>query len=118
MPYPKPHRISFVNAWHGLIHALRTQPNFLIHFTISALVICAGVILSLSPSQWIIIVLTITLGLVIELVNTSIESTVDLITNQYHVLAKISKDTSAAAMLIYALGATIIAMIIFVPRLL
>lgn len=116
-PY-KLHTISFINAWHGIIHALKTQPNFFIHLIISISVLIAGSLITLSSTEWVIIVFTICLGLVIELINTSIETTVDLITSQYHPLAKVSKDTSAAAMLVYAIGATIVAVIIFIPRLL
>lgn len=111
------HTISFRHAWDGLIYAIRTQPNFIIHLVISTLVITAGVLFALSPIEWIILSFTISLGLVIELINTSIESVVDLITDHYHPLAKIAKDTSAAAMLVYALGSIIIASLIFLPKL-
>jgi len=67
--------------------------------------VVGGLILDVSTAEWIILVLTIGLGLVIELINTSIEFTVDLITDQYHLLAKYAKDTAAAAMLIYAITA-------------
>ena len=114
----RPHSISFRHAWDGLAHATSTQPNFTIHLFLSTLAIFAGFILKISGLEWIIISLTIAIGLVIELVNTAIESTVDLITRRYHRLAKIAKDTAAAAMLVYALGAIVVAAIIFIPRLL
>ncbi len=112
------HTISFHHAWDGLRNAVSTQPNFTIHITFSILIIVAGIALQISSLEWIILVLTIAVGLVIELVNTAIESTVDLITRRYHRLAKIAKDTAAAAMLIYAIGAIVIAAIIFIPQLL
>ena len=110
------HSISFRHAWDGLTHATTTQPNFLVHFFFSLLAILAGITLKISGLEWIIIALTIAIGLVIELVNTAIESTVDLITRKYNRLAKIAKDTAAAAMLVYALGAVVVAAVIFIPK--
>ncbi len=111
----KVHTVSFQHAWAGLLHALRTQPNFVIHASLSLLVVIAGILTHITALYWLILALTITIGLVIELINTAIESTVDLATSDFHPLAKIAKDTAAAAMLIYAIGAIVIAAIIFVP---
>lgn len=117
-PMPGSHSISFHDAWNGLIHAVKTQPNFTIHLLLSIITISAGFWLRISSLEWIIISMTIAIGLVIELVNTAIESTVDLITRRHHRLAKIAKDTAAAAMLVYSIGAVVVAVMIFVPRLL
>ena len=111
------HTISFYHAFSGLFYALSTQPNFLVHIIFSCLAVIAGVLLSISRLEWLIIVSTITFGLIIELVNTAIESAVDLITDHYHLDAKIAKDVAASAMLVYAMGAVIIASIIFIPKL-
>ncbi len=113
---PRSHTISFRHAWDGLAHAVSTQPNFAVHLIFSILAIIAGITLRISGLEWIIIALTIAVGLVIELVNTAIESTVDLITYRYHRLAKIAKDTAAAAMLVYAIGAIVVAAVIFIPK--
>ncbi len=110
------HSISFRHAWDGLAHAVSTQPNFVIHLFFSLTAVILGIWLHISGLEWIAIALTIAVGLVIELVNTAIESTVDLITRRYHHLAKIAKDTAAAAMLVYAIGAIVVAAIIFLPK--
>ncbi len=110
------HSISFRHAWDGLTHAVSTQPNFVIHLFFSLTAVSLGIWLHISSLEWIVIALTVAVGLVIELVNTAIESTVDLITRRYHRLAKIAKDTAAAAMLVYALGAIVVAAIIFLPK--
>lgn len=111
------HTISFYHAFSGLFYALSTQPNFLVHITLSFLAVMFGIFFGISRIEWLIIVSTITFGLVIELVNTAVESTVDLVTDQYHLDAKIAKDVAASAMLIYAVGAVVIASIIFIPKL-
>ena len=110
------HTISFKHAWDGLTQAVSTQPNFAVHLFFSTLAIVAGIALNISGLEWIVIALTVVVGLVIELVNTAIESTVDLITRKYNRLAKIAKDTAAAAMLVYAVGALVVAAVIFVPK--
>ncbi len=113
----KTHTVSFKHAWAGLSHAVRTQPNFIIHASLSLLVVIAGLLTHITVLYWLILALTITIGLVIELLNTAIESAVDLATSDFHPLAKIAKDTAAAAMLVYAVGAVVIALIIFIPQL-
>lgn len=114
----KRHTISFMHASAGIWYAVRTQPNFVIHLAISAAVVVAGLWLRLAWGEWAIVCLTISVGLVIELVNTSIESTVDLVTDKIHPLARIAKDCASAAMLVYALGAAVVGLVIFIPKLL
>jgi diacylglycerol kinase len=62
-------------------------------------------------------VLAITLVLVVESVNTGIETMCDLISPAQHPLVKRAKDVSAAAVLIAAAGALVIAVLLFGPRL-
>lgn len=111
------HHISFLHAWQGLITAVTTQPNFRVHIILSLLAVSLGIWLKIGASQWALLSFTIATGLAIELLNTAIEFTVDLLTDTYHILAKYAKDTAAAAMLIYALGAVCVAVAIFLPKL-
>ena len=110
------HTISVHYALQGLWHALSTQPNFGVHLSIAFFVILAGFYFRVTSMEWMVLTLTIGLGLAIELVNTSIESAVDLVTKKWRRLAKIAKDTSSAAMLVYSTCASIIGLIIFVPK--
>jgi diacylglycerol kinase len=111
------HHISFRHACDGLLTAFRTQPNFKIHLTLSTLSIILGLLLDISPIEWAVIFFVIATGLAVELINTAIEFTVDLLTQEYQLLAKFAKDTSAAAMLVYAFFSIVIAAIIFIPKL-
>lgn len=111
------HSISFVHAFQGIWYAVKTQPNFVVHALISSLVIGAGWWLGLDSWEWTVLILTITGGLVVELVNTAIEATVDLVTSDVHPLAKIAKDCASGAMLVYAIGATLVGLLIFLPKL-
>lgn len=110
------HTISFKNAFAGIFWAVKTQPNFIVHFTLSALAIAAGVILQISYLEMAIIIFTIVLGLSAEMVNTSIEAMTDLIKKEYSEEAKIAKDVSAGMMFLTALGAVLVAGLILVPH--
>lgn len=112
----KAHHISFKNAANGIIWAFKTQPNFLIHSFLSALAITAAIILKITPLEMILIVFCIVLGLIVEMINTAIEAMTDLITKDYRHEAKVAKDVSAGMMLLAAIGTTLVASYIFLPR--
>jgi diacylglycerol kinase len=109
---------SFGYAFQGIRHALRTQANLRIHFVISIAVIVAGLWLQISPIEWALIIVTIMIVLSAELFNTAIEAAIDRASPEHHPLAKVAKDTAAGAVLISAIGAVIIGILIFLPRLL
>ena len=64
-----------------------------IHCIMAVLVVIAGIILKLSPVEWCICLGLFGLVMALELVNTAVESVVDLVTSEYKPLAKIAKDT-------------------------
>jgi diacylglycerol kinase (ATP) len=107
---------SFRYAWAGLSYAFKTQRNFRIHSGIGLMAFALGVLLQISSLEAAVICLTIGAVLVMELINTALESIVDLTVGQtYHELAKIAKDCAAGAVLISALAAVLVAIFIFVP---
>ncbi|HEY9749247.1 MAG TPA: diacylglycerol kinase family protein [Allocoleopsis sp.] len=111
--------ISFRYAWAGLSYAFRTQRNFRIHVIVGTLAISLGVFLRLSAVEISIISLTIGAVLAMELLNTALESVVDLTVKQsYHELAKIAKDCAAGAVLISAIAAILVAGSLLLPPLL
>lgn len=114
----KKHTISLKNAFNGLIWSFKTQPNYRIHLSLSLASLGFGFWLKISYIEYLIIIFLITVGLVIETINTSIEEATDAIDIKIREDIRIAKDVSAAAMLIYAIGATIIAMMIFLPKIL
>jgi diacylglycerol kinase (ATP) len=109
---------SFSYAWAGLSYAFRTQRNFRVHLFIGALAVSLSIFLNLSRSEIAVIGLTIGAVLAMELLNTAIESVVDLTVKQtYHELAKIAKDCAAAAVLIAAIAAILVAGFLLLPPL-
>src|SRR3990170_5869239 len=112
----KRHTISVRHALDGLIWSLRTQPNYRIHLLLSALSLIASFVLQISYMELILVIFLITVGLVIETLNTGLEQTTDAIDRKIREDIKIAKDVAAAAMLLYAVGSFTIAAIIFVPK--
>ena len=110
------HHISFIHAYEGIRWAFTTQPNFTVHLTLSFIAVAGGLFFQISPVEWMMITATIIFGLVCEMINTSLESITDLVTQEWRVKAKIAKDVAAGMMLIYAVGAVLIAIIIFLPK--
>lgn len=113
----KRHQISVQHATDGLLYALSSQPNYRYHLFFSLSAVAMGILLNISRMEWVIIAFAITLGLTVEMLNTAIESVVDLVTDQWHKDAKTAKDVSAGMMLLTAIGMTTVALIIFIPRL-
>jgi diacylglycerol kinase len=111
-------RKSFGHAWQGIRFVWSSEQNFRIHTAAAAVAVAMGVMLSISVTEWIIVILLISGMMALETMNTAIEKAVDLVTPEYHPLAKISKDAAAAAVLLYAIGAFIIGCIIFIPKIL
>ena len=107
---------SFRYAFDGLKYAFKYEQNILVHTLATILVVIAGIYFKISQIEWLAIILIIGLVIATELINTSIEATIDLVTQETHPLAKIAKDTAAAAVLVFGLTAIIIGFIIFVPK--
>lgn len=108
---------SFGFAFAGVWHVLRHQRNAHIHLCATILVVVFGFVLRVNPTEWIALILCITLVLSLEAMNTALEAVVDLASPQLHPLAKQAKDTAAGAVLIAAIGAAIAGCIIFLPKL-
>lgn len=108
--------LSFKYAFEGIVSAFKKERNLKIHFVIAVVVIVLGALFKLHKLEWLILILTIGIMIVLELINTSIERTIDLITEDYHPLAKQAKDIAAAACLVFAICTVIIGLIIFLPK--
>jgi undecaprenol kinase len=109
---------SFSYAIEGIRTAIIQERNIRIHLSISLLVIVFGFLFSISALEWIIILLTIGGMISLEIINTAIERLVDLVTLDFHPLAKQAKDLAAGAVFSFAIISVIIGIIIFGPYLL
>lgn len=108
---------SFKYAFEGILQAYIGEQNLKIHTVIAVLVIIFGFILKISYTEWLVCLVLIGLVLMAEFFNTSIEYLVDLTSPEIHPLAKATKDTASAGVLMMAIISAIIGLIIFVPKL-
>jgi diacylglycerol kinase (ATP) len=110
--------VSFRYAWAGVCYAFSSQRNFRIHTLITIVAIGLGSFFRITGVEMAIVTLTCALVMVLELINTALESVVDLTVGQsYHELAKIAKDCAAGAVLIASIAALLVAAFIFLPHL-
>lgn len=111
------HTISFKNAFVGIWTAVTTQTNLRIHFFIASLVIVFAVYLHVSLDHVLDLLIAISMVMLAEMVNTSIEFLCDAVTLEHNENIKRAKDVSAGAVLISAIFAAIIGLMIFIPKL-
>jgi len=108
---------SFRFALSGLSHLWETQRNFRIEVAIGLVALAAGLLARLERWEWVALLLTIALVLVLEALNTTLEHAVTLASPNIDPRAKAAKDVAAAAVLIGAIISVAIGILIFGPRL-
>tara|TARA_B100000700_G_scaffold259730_1_gene294783 strand:+ start:124 stop:546 length:423 start_codon:yes stop_codon:yes gene_type:complete len=109
---------SFHYAFQGIVYGLITQRNLRIHLFLGTIAFILGLFLDLKSSDFALLALTITIVLVLELLNTSIEALVNLsIGRRFHPLAKIAKDCAAASVLIASISSLLIGCLLLLPPL-
>lgn len=109
---------SFRYAVQGLVYAFASQRNFRLQLVVGGLALVLGLWLRLHVLELGVLVLTVAAVLVLELLNTAMEAAVDLaIGRQFHPLARIAKDCSAAAVLVAAMASMLIALLLLSPPL-
>ena len=109
---------SFSYALTGIKTALWTERNMRIHLIASIFVIGFSWYFSVSKLEWLFVIVAIGGMFSLELINTAIERVVDMVTEEYHPLAKQAKDLAAGAVFIYAVTAVVIGILIFFPHIL
>jgi len=106
---------SLEAAWSGCVLAWRNERNLRIHSAATVLVAAAAIALGLSAMECSLLALTVGLVLSMEMMNTAIEGLVDLVSPEYHELAKAVKDGAAAAVALAAAVAVIIGLLVLGP---
>ncbi|MFY9286086.1 MAG: diacylglycerol kinase [Tissierellaceae bacterium] len=108
---------SFNYAVSGIILSLKTERNMLIHYIIAILVLGLSLFFDFTRVEFLLLLFAISLVLTLEMINTAIEKTVDMVTKEYHPYARIAKDISAGAVLIASVNALIVGYLLFFDRL-
>jgi len=109
---------SFGYAFEGLWHALRHNRNLRIHFAVALIVVILSVLFHVNPYEKGVLGIMIVIVICAEMINTSIEEMINLITNEHKKEAKIAKDVAAGMVLIAVIGSIIVGVLIFTPYIL
>ena len=107
---------SFNYAFEGVIHVLRTQRNMRIHFAIAIAVLVVALVIGVSKVELIALLIAISFVLITEMVNSAIESAIDVATTSFDPMAKLAKDIAAGAVLIASVNAVAIGYLVFAGK--
>lgn len=108
---------NFKFAFEGLVVALKKGRNVKIMVGFGILAVVLGMATRIGTSEWIQLVLIISLVLGLEMLNTALEAIVDLVSPEFNALAKAAKDMAAGAVLIVSIASVIIGTLLFLPKL-
>lgn len=109
---------AFRCAFRGIWETVSSQRNMKIHLAVAvvALVLCA--VLRCTAAEWAVVIAMIGAVLAAEIINSALESVVDLCSPDYHELARRAKDMAAGAVLVLAIAAVAVGVVIFASALL
>lgn len=101
------------NAVNGIIYAATTQRNVRIELVLAVIVMMLSLFYGLNTTEFLCLVFAIFFVIFAEMVNTAIETVVDLFVDVYHPKAKIAKDVAAGAVVLAACNALVVGYFIF-----
>lgn len=116
MGYWKKRKEAFGYAFNGIGILFRGEAHARIHGIVAVAVILAGVWLDLCAWEWCAVVLCIGGVFMAEGFNTAIEALADRVSVEKHPLIAKCKDVAAGAVLLFVMGAVVVGLIIFLPK--
>jgi diacylglycerol kinase (ATP) len=102
-------------AIEGILHAAKTQRHVRYHFYAAILILILSLVLGLSRTEFIAIIIVAVVVLAVEMLNSAVEETVNILFRDYDRRAKAIKDIAAGAVLTTAVGAAIVGYVVFLP---
>ena len=108
---------SFANAFEGLRYIIAHQRNMRIHLAVAVGTAIIAWCFAFNRFEWIVLVITVTMVLVLEIFNSIIELIVDLLEPRIHGAARIVKDAAAASVLVASIASVLIGILLFWPHL-
>lgn len=109
---------SFRCAFAGLDHAVRTQRNLRLHLLAAVVVLGLAVWLRLPAAAAALLLLAVAVVVLAEVFNTALETVIDLVSPDFHPLARLTKNLAAAAVVLAALFAAGVGLLVLGPALL
>lgn len=108
---------SFFYAFKGLHKVFREEQNIRIQMMAALIAFAAGVYFGISRIEWCFLIIAFSAVMLMEIVNSAVERTADVLKPRIDKYVKEIKDIMAAAVMLSAVTCLIIGLIIFVPRL-
>ena len=108
---------SFNYAVSGIITAIKTEKSMRLHYIIAVLVLLSSLFFDFNRTEFLLLLFAVSLVVISEMINTAIERTIDLITKEFHPLARLVKDVAAGAVLIATINSLIVGYLLFFERL-
>lgn len=108
---------SLLASLSGLKSAVRSEINLKFHLIAACLVVIAGMYFNIQRSDWLWLIVAISVVLIAEYLNTAIERLTDLVSPKFDTKAGDVKDIAAGAVLLASIAAIVIGVIIFLPHL-
>lgn len=99
-------------AIEGIIYTARTQKHMRRHFISALAILLTVMLLRVTPMEFTLLTISICFVLCAELLNTAIEVVVDMVSPEFHPLARTAKDVAAGGVLVAAIGASLIGYLI------
>ncbi len=106
-------RKSFLFAIQGFRTAVATERNIKVMLAVGACAVVAGLALQLDLLSWAIVLLCCGVVIMAELMNTAVETVVDLVSPEFHPLAGRAKDIAAAAVWVLSVIVAIVGVLVF-----
>jgi len=114
-----PNRLkSFGYSLAGWLYMLRHQKNTRIMSVASVVVMAVALWLQVNALGLALLVMAITMVWMGEFVNAAVEAVVNLLSPDYHPMAKVAKDVASAAVLLGVVASVIVGLLILGPPLL
>jgi diacylglycerol kinase len=107
---------SFGYAWRGVVAFFRTEHNAYLHLASAIFVLLVSLYLAVSMMEAVVLIFSVCLVWITEMLNTAIEKTVDLISEEHNPRIAFIKDVAAGAVLVSAAAAVVMGAIIFYPK--
>ncbi len=107
---------SFQFAFDGVKVAILKGRNFRIQLVCGIVASVLAYFLQFTRIEWAILAISTSSILILELINTSLESITNLVSPEIHPEAKIAKDVAAASVLIASIASIFIGALVFLPK--
>ena len=104
---------SLKAALAGLLVSFRLERNFRFQCMAALFVFAMAFLLELGILEWCILIMCICFVLIAELINTAIETMLDLLYPEYHELVGRAKDIAAGVVLLASCMSAVVGILVF-----